>query len=283
MLRVGQHVADVRVGPQADGVVRVDRGRRRVGDKVLVEPVGNGLVAEPFGDPPAERLANDRTFYGVDFEPRLLESLRPLGGHGVRDLLRKVAVARLAHVVALLGVGLEAVPRLAEHLDDVPLGHALLDPARQDLGGGLGAASLGVETERLVGADQHDAGRLQPVLDLRGGVRPAAHAGDVLTDHDVESPIWPDRLVKEILDAAVPRNRDLEQLVRIATSAIGQILAAGFDVVEVRDDDGVVRQHAVARPQLPRDRQGRILLIVGRGPRDERHPNERGLRVYRRP
>nr|WP_245816722.1 hypothetical protein [Lentzea albidocapillata] len=279
MLRIGQHVADVRVGPHADGVVRVDRGRRRIRDEVLVEAVGDGLVAEPFRDPPAEGLPDDRAFDRVKLQPSLLEAFGPLGGYRVRDLVREVAVAGLADVVALLGVGLEAVPRLAEHLDDVPLGHTLFDPPRQDLGRGLGAASLGVEAERFVGADEHDAGRFQPVLDLRRGVRPATHTRDVLGDHNVEATVWPNSLVEQVLNTSVPRDRNLEQLVRVAAPAVGEVLATGLDVVEVRDDYRVVRQRAVARPQLPRDRQGRVLLVVSRGPPDECNANERGFSV----
>ncbi|MDX8143321.1 hypothetical protein SK854_14425 [Lentzea sp. BCCO 10_0061] len=274
MLRVGEHVANVRIGPHADRVVRVDGSRRRIGDEVFVEPVGDGLVAEPFRDPPSERLPDDGAFDRVNVQPRLLEALGPLGGNRVRNLLREVAVAGFADVVALLGVGLEAVPRLAEHLNDVPLGHALLDPPRQDLGRGLGAASLGVETERFVGADEHDAGRLQPMLDLRRGVRPATHTRDVLGDHNVEATVWPNGLVEQVLNTSVPRDRNLEQLVRVAAPTVGEVLATGLDVVEVRDDDRVVRQRAVARPQLPRNRQGRVLLVVGRGPPDERDSDE---------
>ena len=76
------------------------------------------------------------------------------------DLLRPVAVARRADVVPLLGVSLEAVPALLEHVYDVPLGDALLDSASQHLGGRLGSAAGVVEIKRLIGSDPANGGKL---------------------------------------------------------------------------------------------------------------------------
>jgi hypothetical protein len=78
VLRAGQHVADIGVRPDADSSGRVDRDWGRVRDKVLVEAVSDGLVAEPLGDPPAERLRDHRTFDEVRLKEGLLE---PLKGH----------------------------------------------------------------------------------------------------------------------------------------------------------------------------------------------------------
>lgn len=58
-------------------------------------------------------------------------------------------------------------------------------------------------------------------------------------------------------------------------------LAAGLHVVEVRNDHHLLRQRPPGVGQLTRQRQCRVLLILGRGPTDprHRHPHRAGRRV----
>ncbi|WP_243718966.1 hypothetical protein [Actinomadura sp. 7K534] len=193
------------------------------------------------------------------------------GGDRMRDIPGQVTVRWTPDVKALLGVDLEPTPGLLQHLQDIPLGHALLHTPREHLRG-----AFPVEVDRLVGRPQRDAELLQGVLDLCSDVGPARDSVDGLTDHHIEPSIGLGSFQQQVLDAAVPRNRDVEPLVSAPESTCVEILASGFDVVEVRDDDGLARYRGVQRGlavgELPRERQGRILLVLGRGPSREGHP-----------
>jgi hypothetical protein len=127
----------------------------RVAVEVGVEPVGDGSVGQLLVDPPGVDLLDHRPPVGVDLQLRLVLALRPLRGNRMFVLLREVAVWRLADVPALTGVFLEAIPRLLQHLDHVPLGHALLGAAQEDLSGALAAVRL---RDRLVGGQQRHPG-----------------------------------------------------------------------------------------------------------------------------
>ncbi|XHU09175.1 hypothetical protein RPX00_03880 [Amycolatopsis sp. WGS_07] len=142
VLGIGEDVADVRVGPAADGTTRVDRDRRRVDGGVEVEAVCDCLVAKPFGDSPVVRLAHRGCLGRVDFKERFLDTLSPLGGDRVRHVARTVAVAGFAYVVSRFGMSGVAVPGLLQHVYDVELGDALLDPTSQELRGGLGLSTV---------------------------------------------------------------------------------------------------------------------------------------------
>jgi hypothetical protein len=89
----------------------------------------------------------------VDFQAGFLHPFGALGGYGVGHAARAVAVARLADVESRLGVDLEPSPGFLQDLQDVPFGHALLDPAGEDLGGGLGFAAVRAQQDGLVGGD----------------------------------------------------------------------------------------------------------------------------------
>ncbi|MCO1575918.1 hypothetical protein M8C13_09125 [Crossiella sp. SN42] len=277
VLGVGEQLAHAGVGPVAERTRRIHRGRGRVQHEVLVEFVGDGLERQPLVDPPAEHLGHHQPFDLVGDQPGLLEALGPLGGHRVRDVVSAEAVTRLADVVALLGVGLEAVPALFEHLQHVPLGDALLDPPRQHRGRRLDPAAGSTEVERLVGGDQPDTHLFKAVLDLGGDVVAPADAADFLADHHVEPPVRALSFLQQVLDAAVPGDGDLEHPVGVAPAPCFQIKAAGLDVVEVRDDHGVVWQRVLAVAQLPRQGQRRILQVVGRSPSCPGHPDDAGL------
>ncbi|WP_229693184.1 hypothetical protein [Lentzea pudingi] len=207
-------------------------------------------------------------------QPGLLDALGSLGRDRVRHGIGPEAVASLADVVALLGVGLETVPALFEHLQHVPLGDALLDAPSQHLRSGLRPATDVTELERFVRRDQPHTELLKATLDLVGDVRPPADPPDLLADDDVEPAVRPSRFLKEVVDATIARHRDLEHLVRTTLAARGEVLPARLDVVEVRDYDRVVRQRAVAPVELPRDGECRVLLVVRGRSSSERNPDE---------
>jgi hypothetical protein len=123
-------------------------------------------------------------------------------------------------------VGAEAVPGQLQHLQHVPLGDGLLDPAGQDRGGPLGrpaAAPLpgdGPGRERLVGGQQRDAALFQFVFDLGAEVGPASDPFDRLAHHRDEPAVGPGGFGQQIRDAAVAGDRDGEPLVRVTAAAI---------------------------------------------------------------
>src|SRR5207248_7046954 len=91
----------------------------------------------------------------INAELGLVLAFGPFGRDGVPVPFGDVPVRGFADVPALDGVYLDAVPRLLQHLDDVPLGYALFGAAQQD-GAGLLASSSAtgcVEDDRLVGRE----------------------------------------------------------------------------------------------------------------------------------
>jgi hypothetical protein len=126
----------------------------------------------------------------------------------VGDLLRDIAVRGLADVPALAGVLAESVPGLRQHLQDVPLRDALLDPPGEDGGGAFPR-----EQDRLVGSEEGHTDPLQVVLDLGPVVGAPRDPLDRLADDRVEAPVRAGCLVEQLLDPAVPRDRNLESLV----------------------------------------------------------------------
>jgi hypothetical protein len=77
VLGVTEDVAHIRVGPAADGTLRAYRDRRRVGHKIEVEPVCDGLVAEALVDAPVVHLPHGGCLGGVRFEEGLLDEVFP--------------------------------------------------------------------------------------------------------------------------------------------------------------------------------------------------------------
>nr|WP_232285442.1 hypothetical protein [Saccharomonospora marina] len=246
VLGVGEDVAHVRIGPAADGALRVDGYRRWIGCRIEVEPVRDGLVAEAFGDAPVVCHADGGCLRGVEVEERLLDTLGALGGDRVRDVAGAVAVARFPDVVSRLGVDREAVPGLLQHVDDVELGNALLDPAGQQRGGDLRLATVHCgQLKGLIGREQTHPGTLQAVLDGGAVVHVSGGPFDGLADDVVESPIGTFGLGEQVLDAAVTGDRNVELFMRVPTAAGVEVHAPGFDVVEVRDDQSVLGQRAL--------------------------------------
>jgi hypothetical protein len=114
------------------------------------------------------------------------------------------------------------------------------------------------------------------VLDLGADLGPARDPVDRLADHHIETALRIGGVGEQVADAARAGEREVELLVCAATTSVGEFVgAAGFDVVVVRDDHRVVRQHRLARPQLAGQRQRRVLHVVGRGPPRERDRDQR--------
>jgi hypothetical protein len=248
VLGLTEHVADAAGGPVPGGAGRVGRSRRWVERGVGVEPVGDGLIAQPFGDAPGVNAAHGRGLDGVADEPGLAaragasfsavpaaergqvaergevacpDGARRVGagvGSGVGtatepDLDRAVAVGRLADVVALVGVGLEPVTRPLDHVEGVPLGDALLDPTGQDVGGvdarGQPGGARAGHPDGFVGGPQRHPRDLQAMLDQCAEVGAAGDAVDLLADHRGEpGPGGVLGLGQQVVDAAVARDRN---------------------------------------------------------------------------
>lgn len=164
----------------------------------------------------------------------------------MRHALGAVAVAGLADVEPGLGVDLEPAPGFLQDLQDVPLGYALLDPAGEYLGRGLRFPAVRSERDGLVGGDQPHPGLLQAVLDLGRDVGAARNPVDRLADHDVEPAAGPLCFCQQVGYTAVAGDRDLELLVGVPVPAVGEIFAAGLDVVKVGDDHRVFGQRILA-------------------------------------
>jgi hypothetical protein len=161
----------------------------------------------------------------------------------------------------------QPVAGLLQHLQHIPLGQALLDAAGDHLGGALAAGE-----QRLVGGQQRHPDPFQVVLDLSAVVGAAGDPLDRLADHPVEAPVGPGRLGQQVAQAAIARHRDGEAVMGDATPTLGQVLAAGLHVVEVRHDLGARRQGGAGVAELTRDRKGRVLLVDRRHPAQERQP-----------
>ncbi|MFG2016945.1 hypothetical protein [Actinomadura geliboluensis] len=234
----------------------------RVAIQIAVEPVGDGLVAEALTDADLEDGPHYGAAHRVGSQDMLGGSLFAASGDGVGNLVCQVPVRRPPDVEALLGVGFEPAPGFLQHLQDVPLGHALLHPACEHLGG-----AFPVQGDRFVGRPQGDAELLQGVLDLGADVGPTCDPVDRLADHRIESAIGLGRFRQQVSDAAVTRNWDVEPLVPASEPADGEVLASGLDVVEMRDDHRTSRQGCVqgglAVGELTRKRQCRVLLVLG--------------------
>jgi hypothetical protein len=155
-------------GPVPDCSLRVNRLRRRPGFQVLVEDPGDGPVGQQVLHPQVEDLRYRLPAGRVRCQLRLVLALCPLRGHRVLDLLSDVSVAGLADVEPLIGVYLDAVAGLFQHLQHVPLSYALLRSPQEGQGGvSFDLACPARANDRLVCGDQRDAQLLQIVLDLR--------------------------------------------------------------------------------------------------------------------
>nr|WP_260692272.1 hypothetical protein [Streptomyces sp. BHT-5-2] len=274
VLGVGQDVADVRRGPAADGFRRIGRNWRRVEVQSFVEPVGDRPAAEPLGDAPVEDLADDGGRDGVGEQAGLGLAFASAGWDGMWNAVGEIAVGWLADVVALDGVFLEASPCFLQHLQDVPLGYALLDAAGEDLGGLLGARSG--EIDGFVGGQEGNACGFEAVLDECAEVRAAGDTFDGLADDRVEMPLGALCQSQQVLDSAVAGYWDVEAFVATAVTTSGQVLTAGFDVVVEADDDDALRQDALARAHLPRQRDRGVLLVLGRSAAEEDQTGQPG-------
>ncbi|MGY6651343.1 hypothetical protein ACXIZN_04180 [Amycolatopsis sp. TRM77291] len=140
-------------------------------------------------------------------------------------------MARLADVPALAYVSAETAPGLFEGVEDLVLGHRLVDAALQDP---LSAAAR--DRDRLVRGEQRHVVSLEFALDRQAFEGPSGDACDVLADDDVEPAFRAGGLGQKVGDAAVAGDRDIEPFVVLASSAGSEVHASRLDVVEVRDD-----------------------------------------------
>jgi hypothetical protein len=136
--------------------------------------------------------------------------------------------------------------RQPSHLQHIPLGHPLLDPAGEDGGGALAR-----QQDRLVGGKQRHPGLLQLVLDLGAVVGAPGDAVDRLADHCVEAAAGPAGLAEQVGDPAIPGDAEVERLVRgaLPAGAAGDHPATGTGSMRVAGDGG---QHPGLTPPSPR-------------------------------
>src|SRR5439155_25899227 len=171
-------------------------------------------------------------------------------------------------VPALPGVDLEPVPRAFEHVDDVPLGDALLDPAGQQAGGPLAA-----RVDRLVRGVQAHADLFELVLDGGADVGAASEPVDRLADHHIEPTAGVLGLSEQVGQATIAGQGDVDVFVGVAPAAAFEVHAAGLDVPEQDGDLPSVRQRGLAVGELAGQGQGGGLLVVGGHSGQERGPN----------
>ncbi|WP_257231862.1 hypothetical protein [Streptomyces sp. Rer75] len=162
----------------------------------------------------------------------------------------------------MLGVDLEARPGLLQHLGDVPLGHTLLDPARENLCRGLALAGAAVSPDRLVGGQQGHSGLFELVLDLGAEVGGTGDSLHRFADHCIEPAIRAFCFFQQVLDAAVPGDRDLELLVSMTSTTLCEAHTPGFHVVKVNDDQCIFWQDLLAVAQLTRQGQRGVLQVA---------------------
>ncbi|MEV5572698.1 hypothetical protein AB0L06_21855 [Spirillospora sp. NPDC052269] len=163
----------------------------------------------------------------------------------------------------------EGVPGQLQHLQDVPLGDGLLDPAGEDRSRALLRPPCGRLAEfghGLVGGQQHDPGLLQLVLDFGAEVGAPRDPLHRLAHHRHEPAVGALGFGEQVLDTSVAGDRDVERLVCVTAAPVLQGHPAGFDVVEMRDDHAVGGQRVAGAVELARQRQRRVLLVIGGGP-----------------
>ena len=117
-------------------------------------------------------------------------------GNRVLDLLRDVAVARFAYIEALVGMFLDPLAGLLQHLQDIPFCDPLLGASQESQRGiALDFSGPARANEGLVCGDERDAVALQVVLDLGALVREPSNPVDRLADHAVKPAVRPPGLL----------------------------------------------------------------------------------------
>ncbi|WP_280316409.1 hypothetical protein [Nocardia wallacei] len=121
------------------------------------------------------------------------------------------------------------------------------------MGGDLGpAAGAGGELEWFVRCEQADPGLFEAVFDPGAVVGAPGDAVDGFADHVIEATAGGFGFGEQVLDSAVAGNVEVELFVRAAAPANVEIQSPGLDVVEMRDDQRVLRQRCFRGPQLTR-------------------------------
>nr|WP_244892164.1 hypothetical protein [Nocardia beijingensis] len=173
-----------------------------------------------------------RCAFGVHDESGFGASLFSFGRDRVRDPLVEVAVERFADVPALFGMFAVAFPGLFESVAQEPFGHTLFHAPHQDLGG----AFLRQRDRPLIGGVQRHANSFQLVFELSGLMGPPRGAFDLLHHHCLEPAIGVACFGQQVGQSPVAGNRDVERLVRVAATALFEVLAGGLHIVEERHD-----------------------------------------------
>ncbi|MEU5834162.1 hypothetical protein ABZ820_10865 [Streptomyces diacarni] len=159
----------------------------------------------------------------------------------MRNPIRNISIGRLADVVTLESVLLEATPGLLQHLNDVPLGNTLLHAPGEHLRGLLLARA--VEADRLVCRQQRYAHSIETMLDEGTEVGPTRYPLDGLADDRIEVALARLSERQKILNTTVARYRDVEALVPSAVTPRGEVFAPGLNVVVEAGDDDAGGQH----------------------------------------
>ncbi|WP_228709112.1 hypothetical protein [Amycolatopsis keratiniphila] len=183
-------------------------------------------------------------------------------------------------------MGAQTAPRLFERVQDLVLGHGLIDPALQNP-----LRTTPGHRDGLVRSEQRHIVPLKLTLDRQPLKGPTSDPRDVLADHHIEPALRISRLGQQIGDATVARDRDVEPVVILALASGREIHTSRLDVVEVGDDHPGLRDGGLRVAELPHDGLSGILLVLRRCPRQERHTDfiaqegsrhaERGHRVVR--
>ena len=196
VLGVAEELPHGRTGPVPDGPGRVDGFGWRVGGGVGVEAVGDGVVGQPVDGAQVEDPGDHRAAGRVGDEAVFGAALGAAGGDGVGDLVGEVPVRWFADVPALDGVLDEAIPGQLQHVQDVPLGDGLLDPAGQyrvgflrPAGGGAAEAGDQVGVDALVDSEQRHLGLFQFPFDAGADAGDPGDPVDRLADHGDEPPV----------------------------------------------------------------------------------------------
>jgi hypothetical protein len=207
VLRVVEHVADRAGALPPECTFRVYRLRRRERLQVRVEMARDRAIGLSAVHPKVEDGCNDGRPERIECQAGLVLTIGTLGGDWMTDLVRDIAIRRLSHVEALVGVNLDAAAAFLQHFEDVPLRDTLLRSSQEDEPGLLlNSTCLSGAGDRFVGGKKRDAKLFQIMLNLCALVCQSSDAVDRLADNRVESPQRIAGLCQQIRDPTIPRD-----------------------------------------------------------------------------
>ncbi|MDX8035842.1 hypothetical protein SK803_37070 [Lentzea sp. BCCO 10_0856] len=221
VLGIAQDLVDAGLAPGPACPDLAGRHGWRVLGGVGIQTVGDRVVAETFVIAPRGHLRDSLAPQAVGLEPCLGLTLDGLGGVGVAVDLGLVAVRRFADVPAFAHMRAQSTPGLFEGVEDLVLGHRLVDPALQN-----SLRPTPGQCDRFVGGEQRDLDSFQLPFDREALEGAAGDSRDALADHDIESAAWMRGFVEQIGDAAVTSDRDVVALVVLTTTTLVEFHAA---------------------------------------------------------